>query len=300
MTDSLTLASIFLVCADSGGFSAAGRRLGMSRSAVGKSIARLEAELGVRLLHRTTRMQRLTDDGHVYYERAVRAVSELETARALLDSGRREPTGLLRVTAPVVLGRRCVAPMLLRLATQHGKLQLTMSLTDRPVDLIEEGYDLAVRVGQAPSGSGLMGRRIGRQQMTICAAPSYLQRRGIPRHREDLAAHDLLIYGRDHVVNRSWAPVENGHSEQIDSAPRIRLDDLEALADAATVGMGLASLPCWLIAERLREGALVKVLPELPRQSFDIYALWPQAPFMPMRLRAAIDVLVAEMPAASH
>jgi DNA-binding transcriptional LysR family regulator len=300
MTDSLTLASIFLVCADSGGFSAAGRRLGMSRSAVGKSIARLEADLGVRLIYRTTRTQRLTDDGHVYYERAVRAVSELETARAMLESGRRDPTGLLRVTAPVVLGRRCVAPMLLRLATRHEKLELTMSLTDRPVDLIEEGYDLAVRVGQAPSGSGLMGRRIGRQQMTICAAPSYLERRGIPRVREDLAAHDLLIYGRDQAAHRSWAPVENGRSEPIDNRARVHLDDMEALADAATTGMGLASLPCWLIAERVREGALVPLLPELPRQRYDIYALWPEAPFMPMRLRAAIDVLVAEMPSASN
>jgi DNA-binding transcriptional LysR family regulator len=299
MNDSLTLASIFLACADSGGFSAAGRRLGMSRSAVGKAIARLETELGARLINRTTRNQRLTDEGQIYYERAARAVFELEAARGILESGRREPAGLLRVTAPVVLGRRHVAPMLLRLATRHEKLKLTMSLTDRPLDLIEERYDLAVRIGQAPSGSGLMSRRIGRQRMTICAAPGYLRRRGVPKRREDLAAHDLLIYGRDQLVDRSWVSAGNGRLEQIDGAARVRIDDLEALADAAIVGMGLASLPCWLIADRIREGALEVVLPDFPRHSFDIFALWPQGPFMPMRVRAALDVLIAEMPAAS-
>jgi DNA-binding transcriptional LysR family regulator len=300
MADLLTLASIFLACADSGDFSAAARRLGMSRSAVGKSIARLEAELGVRLIHRTTRAQRLTDDGHLYYERAARAVAELEAARAILESGRREPTGLLRVTAPVVLGRHYVAPLLLRLAAQHEKLKITMSLTDRPVNLIEEGYDLAVRVGQAPSGPGLKGRRIGRQQMMICAAPSYLERRGIPKHREDLAGHDLLIYGRNRVVDCFWAPVKNSRSEQVDVDARICLDDMEALADAASEGLGVTSLPCWLIRDRVKAGALVRVLPEVPRQSYDIYALWPQTPFMPIRLRAAIDVLAVEMPSAAR
>jgi DNA-binding transcriptional LysR family regulator len=300
MTDSLTLASIFLTCADSGGFSAAARRLGMSRSAVGKSIARLEAGLGVRLIHRTTRAQQLTDDGHIYYERAARAVSELEAARAILESGSREPAGLLRVTAPVVFGRHCVAPLLLRLAAQHQRLKITISLTDRPVRLIEEGYDLAVRVGQAPISSVLKGRRIGRQQMTICAAPSYLERRGIPNHRADLAGHELLGYGRDQSVDCFWTPDRSDPSGQVDARARIHVDDMESLADAATQGLGLASLPCWLVRDRIKAGALVRVLPDLPKQSYDIYALWPQAPFMPIRLRAAIDVLAAEVPSASR
>jgi DNA-binding transcriptional LysR family regulator len=291
MTDLLGLASVFLACADSGGFSAAGRKLGLSRSAVGKAIARLEAQLGVRLIHRTTRTLKLTDDGHIYYERAVRAVAELEEARTILDAGRREPAGLLRVTAPVVLGRHRVAPILFRLAARHTDLKLTLSLTDRPVDLIEEGFDLAVRVGRLPNTSDLMGRRISQQQMTICSSPAYLQRRGMPVDQADLSNHDLVVYGRNAAVNLSGSPATNGTA-------RVRLDDLETLADAATIGMGLASLPCWLVADRIAAGTLVRVLPDFPRQTFDIYALWPKAPFMPIRVRAALEALVAELPLA--
>lgn len=299
MADPLGLASIFLACADTGGFSAAGRKLGMSRSSVGKAVGRLEAQLGVRLFHRTTRSQSLTEDGHVYYERAQRAVGELEAARVSLASGRHEPTGVLKVTAPVVLGRHCVAPLLLKLVAAHPGLKLAMSFTDLPVDLVEGGYDLAVRVSGAGATAGLMGRRISRQVMTICAAPAYLARRGTPQSRDDLASHDLLTYGRPESVRRWHLLDERGQAQDYTPAGRIRLDDLETLADAATLGLGLAWLPCWLVRDHLASGALVPVLPQLPSPILDIVALWPQGPFMPARLRAAIDLLAAELPALS-
>jgi DNA-binding transcriptional LysR family regulator len=300
MSDPLGLASIFISCADAGGFSAAGRRLGLSRSSVGKAIGRLEAQLGVRLFHRTTRTQSLTEDGHVYYERAQRAVRELELARTLLESGRREPSGVLKVTAPVVLGRRCVAPVLLRLTADYPGLKLKMTLTDRPIDLVEEGYDLAVRVFADTKAAGLMSRRVGRQEMTICASPAYVEQRGAPRSRDDLARHDLLLYGRDSGV-RDWTlPNEAGRQPDISGAARIWLDDLDALADAAEMGLGLAWLPCWLVRARIRSGTLVQLLPDEPRGVMDITALWPQAPFMPARLRAALDRLASELPAMSR
>jgi DNA-binding transcriptional LysR family regulator len=298
MSDPFGLASIFLACADAGGFSAAGRKLGLSRSAVGKAVARLEAQLGVQLFRRTTRSQSLTEDGHVYYERAQRALAELEAARAALDLNRREPSGSLKVTAPVLFGRRYVAPPLFSLAAAHPNLKLTIAFTDRPVDLVEEGFDLAVRIGRLPDTAGLMSRRLSGEQMTICAAPSYLARRGTPQTRADLADHDLLIYGRTDTTRQWRLPNGQGGFEEITAAGRIRLDDLEALADAAARGMGLAWLPCWLVADRLTGGELVPVLPELPQLTFDIYAVWPQAAAMPMRLRAALDLLAVELPAS--
>ncbi|HEX4708986.1 LysR family transcriptional regulator [Phenylobacterium sp.] len=300
MSDPLGLASVFLTCADAGGFSAAGRRLGLSRSSVGKAIARLEAQLGVRLFHRTTRTQSLTEDGQVYYERAQRAVRELELAKTLLDTGRREPSGVLKVTAPVVLGRRCVAPVLLGLTAEHPALKLRMTLTDRPIDLVEEGYDLAIRVCAGTNAAGLMGRRVGRQEMTICASPAYLQRRGAPRARKDLVGHDLLLYGRAAGPLPWTLPDGEDLATEIPDSGRIWLDDLDALGDAAEMGLGLAWLPCWLVRGRIRSGALVQVLPDVPRRAFDIMALWPQAPSMPARLRAAVDRLAAELPAASR
>lgn len=295
--DPLSLASIFLACADSGSFSAAGRRLGISRSSVGKAIAKLEAQLGARLIRRTTRSQSLTEDGHIYYERARRAVIELEAAQAMLESKRHVPAGVLKVTAPVVLGRRCITRLLLSLTAKHAALKLAVSLTDRPIDLVEEGYDLAIRVGEVTHSDGLMGRRIGRQAMVICAAPGYLAVRGTPQSRADLAAHDLLIYGRTDGVRKWWLAETREEAQIFATAARIRLDDLDALADAAEMGLGLACLPSWLVRDRLEAGRLTQVLPNAPLLTYDVAALWPVGPYMPARLRAALDLLVAELPA---
>src|SRR6516165_7235837 len=154
--DGLNLASIFLACADNRSFSAAARKLAKSRSSVGKAVARLEEQLGVRLFHRTSRSQSLTEEGQLYYEHARRALGELDAARSQLASGRREPSGVLRVTAPLSFGRKYVAPSLLRLIQEHPQLSLSMSFADRPVDLIDEGYDLAVRIGPSIDSAGIM------------------------------------------------------------------------------------------------------------------------------------------------
>lgn len=298
--DSLSLTTIFLACAESGSFSAAGRKLNMSRSSVGKAVARLETQLRVHLFYRTTRSQSLTEDGQLYYEHARRAMSEFELARIALASGRREPTGVLRVTAPLCLGRRRVAPLLLKLTGMHPQLRLAMSFDDRPVDLIDEGYDLAVRIGATADLSGIVGRRIGEQEMRICAAPEYLARRGMPRTRDELETHDLLIYARANNMRQWRLPDERGQIRTIAVAGRVRFDDLDALADAAAAGFGLAWLPSWLAREKLETGSLVEVLPHEPRGAFDIMLLWPQAPQMPVRIRQAIECLVADLPAVLH
>ncbi|WP_224369008.1 LysR substrate-binding domain-containing protein [Hyalangium versicolor] len=296
MTDRLSGVSAFVAVVEAGGFAAAAERLSLSRSAVGKTIARLEGRLGVRLFHRTTRSLSLTDDGHAFYERCVRALSELEAAEAALDSARREPTGRVRISVPVLLGRRCVAPVLMELASRHPGLEFDVSFTDRPVDLIEEGYDVVVRNGPLPDNTGLTARKLCSQRMTVCAAPSYLAARGRPRRLEDLVDHEAVVYGRAGKI-RSWLfPDGHGGVRSPRLSTRIRMDDLEAVADAAVAGRGISWLPCWLISERVRSGALVLLLKDLPALSFETYALWPQSPHLPSRVRVVIDALAERLP----
>lgn len=300
MSEMLNGVDAFVAAVETGSFAAAAERLNLTRSAVAKTIARMEERLEVRLFHRTTRSIALTEDGQVYYERCVRALDELRAGQAALDSGRREAAGRLRVSVPVLFGRRCIAPVLARLADDHPKLALEISFSDRPVDLIEDGFDLAIRNTAIGDGSGLMSRAISLQRQTVCASPAYLARRGRPETLDDLLAHDAISYGRAGRV-RAWQfPV--GADAPREVAPRSRLvfDDLEAMADAAEAGHGITWLPCWLIRERVRLGTLVPLLENVPCLVFRTYALWPETPHLPLRVRLAIDAIVAAMEAGSE
>lgn len=296
MRDRLTGVSVFVEAVEAGGFSAAAARLNLSRSAVGKTIARLETRLGARLFHRTTRSQNLTEDGQAFYERCLRALDEIRVGEAVLDSGRREIAGRLRVSMPVLFGRHCVAPILTDIARQHPKLELDLDFSDRLVDLMEDGFDLAVRNGALCEGAGLMARRLAYQRMTVCAAPAYLKARGTPRTPEELGDYDAIAYGRSGRV-REWSfPRDNAPPLALTPQARLRFDDLEAIADAAVAGMGLAWLPCWLIRDRTLSGELARVLDDWPGVLFDIYAVWPRTPHLPLRVRLAVDTLAQALP----
>lgn len=300
MSEVLAGVDAFVAAVDTGSFSAAGVRLGLTRSAVAKTVARLEGRLAVRLFQRTTRALSLTEDGQRYYEHCVRALAELRAGRSALESGRREATGRLRVSAPLLFGRRCVAPLLARLAARHPRLELDLALSDRLVDLVEDGFDLAIRNGDIGSGHGLMTRTVGLQRMTVCAAPAYLAVEGVPQRLDDLSRHHAVTYARDGRVKAWEFPLGKGAPVAVTPPSRLRFDDLEAIADAAEAGHGLAWLPCWLIRARVRSGALVPLLAEVPRQVFATHALWPAAPHMPMKLRLALDALAAELPGSAE
>ncbi len=286
--------SVFVAVAEAGDFSAAARLLGVSRSAVAKAVARLEIRLGVRLFHRTTRRHSLTLEGQMFQERCQRAVAELQAGREMLDAGRTAVIGKLRVSMPVLFGRLCVAPALLRLAVGHPALQLDLSFSDRHVDLVEDGFDLSVRMGPLGSGSGLMTRRIAHERTIVVAAPAYLARHGIPSALDDLQHHHAVTYARG-GLRQVWRFPRAG-TTLVDVTPptRMRLDDIGAIADAAADGFGLAWLPDWLIRDRLHAGTLVPVLnQELPLVS-DVHLVWPETHHLPTRVRVAIDVLVVE------
>ena len=301
MSDVLNGVSVFVAAAESGGFSAAAAKLHLSRSAVGKTIARLEARLGVRLFHRTTRAQSLTEDGQAYFEHCLRALEALRAGGQMLESGRKEASGRLRVTAPVLFGRRCVAPILTRLATRHPKLELEMNLTDAVVDLIEDRYDLAIRNGRPQiESSTLKSRLITLQRMTVCASPAYIAKHGAPRSLDDLSQHQTVAYARAGAVKPWLFPQDGAETIEITPTGRFRFDDLSAMADAAADGLGVTWLPCWLIRDRVRAGALLPLLLDGPRLMIETHALWPETPHLPMRLRLAIDALVAELPGSAE
>ena len=298
MQDPLDGVAVFVEAAQSGGFARAADRLALSRSAVGKAIARLEARLDVRLFHRTTRVQSLTEAGQIYYERCLRALGELRAAQALLESGRREVAGRLRVSMPVLFGRHCVAPILLEMAQQHPKLDLDLSFSDQPVDVLAEGFDLAIRTGALGPGSGLRTRRLAVQRKVLCAAPAYLAARGRPEDIAALAGHDALHYWRADFSPPWLLPDGQGQIAEVALTSRLRSDDLAVIADAAVAGMGIAWLSCWLVRDRVRAGALVTLLDELPQATLDTHALWPATQHLPLRVRLAIDTLASKLPGA--
>jgi len=288
---------VFVQAVEAGSFALAADRLNLTRSAVGKSVARLEARLGVRLFHRTTRQQSLTDDGQAYYDRCIRALAELQLGEAELDSGRREPQGRLRVSAPLVFGRHCVAPVLRELAMRHPQLQLDISFNDRVVDLIEEGYDLGIRVGALPDSASLAARRLGMQTMGIGASPAYIRAHGRPTTIDELKQHAGIIYSHG-GAERGWEVKDaEGQVIQLRVQPRLRLDDLQAIADAAIAGAGIAWLPCWMLTHYVRTGELDVLMHGDRMAAQEVHAVWPQARYLPAKTRTAIDALAARVPA---
>ncbi len=294
--DRLTSMAVFVKAVDLGSFAAAAAALDLSGPMVGKHIRFLEERLGMRLINRTTRRQSLTDFGRTYYERCRVVLAEAEAADALAADHLSEPRGTLRVTMPVHFGRRCVSPILLELARQYPTLALELSFSDRFADLAEDGYDLAIRTGYLENKTGVVARRVARQRMIVCASPSYLERHGRPEQLEDLARHQAIVYRRLGPVPPWLFPRDGQPPVEITPKSRLRLDDLDAIADTATAGMGLAWLPFWLVRERIQAGELVPLLPEQPGFLYDCFALWLQTPHMARKVRLAVDALAAALP----
>ncbi len=296
--DRLTSMAVFVKTVDLGSFAAAAEALDISGPMVGKHVRFLEERLGVRLLNRTTRRQSLTDFGRAYYDRCRIVLAEAEAADALAADQLAEPRGRLRVTMPALLGRRCVAPILLAFSERYPRLELELSFGDRIVDLVEDGYDLAIRTGTLEDRAGLIARRLASHKMVVCAAPSYVERHGSPHQVADLGAHQAITYSRPGWVHPWLFPRDGQRALEVTPASRVRLDDLEAIADAAVSGIGLAWLPSWLVRQRIDSGALVEVLQEEPGYRFDNYALWLRTPHLSLKVRLAVDALAAALPKA--
>lgn len=295
MANSLNGLDLFASVVEAGSFAQAAERLHLTRSAVGKGIARLEQRLGVQLFHRTTRSQSLTEEGALFHRHCLRALEEVRLGEAALASNKLTLNGSLKVSMPVLFGQLCVAPLLLELAQAHPGLALSLSFSDRKVDLVEEGLDLVIRNGEPPDSLDLAARRLGEHGMTLCAAPSYLVERGEPMTLADLAEHEGIAYLRQGRV-LAWQWQLDGQWQSVRPTGRLQLDDLHAITQAAIAGFGLAWLPTWLARPHLERGELREVLGSLKGRRYPINALWPHSPHLPLKIRMAIDWLASRLP----
>ena len=284
----------FAETAKQGNFAVASRELGVAPSTLAKAVARLEEGLGVKLFHRTTRQVRLTPDGERLYQRCQRVLSEVEELQAEASGTRAVASGTLKVDAPIVWGMRRLLPLLGRLVREHPGLQLDVRLNDGYADLVRDGIDLAVRVGRLQD-STLVGRRIDWQSMVLCASPRYIAEHGAPRRLEDLQRHVAVVFrmptsGR----NRPWQfRRRDGEAVDLSPASRIRINDGQGIVVALCEGMGICQLPEYMVADEIRGGRLVELLPSLRPEPLPISLVYPSGRLVPARVRVAIDALTA-------
>lgn len=283
--------SIFLTVIDAASFTVAAQRLDMSKSGVAKSISRLETTLGTRLFHRTTRSLTLTDEGSRFSEGCRRSLNELKQAQALLLAQQQALSGRLRVSLPMVLGQKWVLPALLEIARSHPALELDINLTDRPVDLVEEGVDLAIRIGPLQDSATLVAKPLGVQRAVLCAAPEYLQAHGYPRSLDELHSHACITFGSG-AQSRAWYfRDQQGHGYPMDIRGRIGLNDSGAILIATLAGFGVALIADWLVNEHLATGKLAVVLPEVETVGFPIHAVWQRNQLLSPKVRHVVDLL---------
>ena len=282
--------STFVHVAEAKSFTTAAEQVGLSRSAVGKSVARLEDRLGVRLLQRTTRSVSLTDEGAAFHERCVRILADLDEAEMSMLRHSQAPRGRLRLELPVSFGRLHVLPILNRFMNKWPGLSVSVSFNDRYVDLIDEGIDLAIRLGGSDD-SRLMTRLLAPHRLVTCASPAYLESRGVPQKVGELAGHSCLAFvhgGRP--VEWRFAIDEQVHSVAISG--RFSATNAEALRDATLAGFGIARLATFLISDDLRAGRLVSVLDGLTADGPAVRAVYPSSRHLSPKVRSFIDELL--------
>lgn len=275
-------------------FTRAAAKLGVSKSVVSTRIAALEHQLQVPLLHRTTRQLSLTPEGRALFERCARVVAAADEASLAAASTGNVPRGLLRVNAPVAFGQEYLAEPMATYLERHREVRLQLSLEDKMVDLVQEGVDVALRISPGLADASLVAKKLGVDRTVLCAAPSYLERRGVPRSPDELLHHDCLIYSLLRVRDEWRFREGRGAPYSPPLEGRFSAASGAMLRRAALAGMGLAVLPIFMVARDLASGALLPVLEEqFVAVELGIYAVYPQSKRPPSKVRAFIEVLSA-------
>jgi DNA-binding transcriptional LysR family regulator len=280
---------IFVQVVRSGSFAGAARALDMQRSGVSRKVAELEEHLGARLLQRTTRTLHLTDEGRIFYDHCVRALAELEEAEQALAGMHGTPRGLLRVTAPLSFG--FLGPIVGDFLGENPDVQIELLCTDRVVDLVEEGFDVAIRVGRLPDTS-LIARRLGTLPRYVVASPRYLKGRARPRKPEDLTGHGCLTFGSNRAT---WKLVSQGREVEVKVEGQLAVNDYGFLREAAVAGAGIAMLPDLDCIEAIREGKLERLLPEWTSEETPIHVLYPSTRHLSARVKAFVEYMQERM-----
>ena len=281
----------FATVVDQGGFTDAARRMGISKSAVSKHVSSLEARLGARLLNRTTRRVSPTEIGLAYYDRARRVLNDAGEADALVSSMQAAPSGLLRISAESDFGAAHLSPLLGGFLLRYPDISVEMVLDARHVELIAEGFDVAIRVGDLPD-STLRARRLAETAPRIVGAPAYFAAHGRPRRIDDLNEHRLLHYSNQSACNVWKLTAPSGEVRQVRSAGWLTANDGQSLLNAAVAGLGIAYLPNYAFGEAMQRGLVEEAMPDLPVEVQGVYAVYPPGRFTQPKARCFIDFLV--------
>jgi DNA-binding transcriptional LysR family regulator len=286
--------AVFVAVVDAGSFTRAAERLKVSRPAVSKQVSRLEESLGVRLLNRTTRRLSLTEAGRIFYERASRGLEDLAEARAEVAQLQEKPRGVLRINVPMSFGILHIAPLLPAFMREYPELAVEMDLNDRKLDVIEEGFDVSVRISDLPD-STLVARRLAPCRHVIVAAPAYLERHGVPKTPADLKEHQVLSYSLQQSSLQWHFLTSDGRPEEVTVGGRLQVNNSLALCEALLAGMGVARTPTFLVGEDLRQGRLTALLENYRSLEISIYLVYPQRRYLSPKVRAFADFLAGKI-----
>jgi DNA-binding transcriptional LysR family regulator len=282
--------SIFAAVVDAGSFSAAAEKLGVTKSAVSKRVTGLETRLGVKLLSRTTRKLSLTEAGQRYFvhvQEALRAIDDAEFAATELQN---VPQGTLRISTPMSFGRLHVAPVIPRFLEKYPQIKVHLDMNDVSHDLVAEGYDIALKTGELNETS-LIARKLAPLRSVLCASPDYVEQHGAPKTPEDLLSHNCLLYSYHTTINE-WVFDKNGDETRIQVAGSYQVNNSEALLEAILQGSGIARVPTFVAGPDIKAGRLVSVLRDYSMPTKDIYAVFPERKYLPMKVRVFIDFIV--------
>ncbi len=290
--DRFSALNAFVKVAETRSFSEAAEKVGLSKSAVSRLVAGLEADLGVRLFHRTTRSIAMTEAGQGYFDRASRILADLEEADLAVSQLQAAPRGRLRVSAPMSFGFLHLAPALPDFLHLYPEVRIDVAMNDRFVDLVEEGFDVAVRIGQLED-SGLIARRLAPVRLAVCASPDYLARRGVPLAPEDLRSHDCLC-NSNLAHAHEWKFIRpDGSQVTVSVDGPLTVNNGDSLKAAALGGLGIITLPTFIVGEELSRGSLVSLLEAYLPGQIALHALYPHARHLSPKVRAFVDFLAA-------
>ena len=283
--------AVFMAVADAGSFSAGGRVSGLTRSAAGKAVARLEERLGVRLLNRTTRALSLTDEGRSFHAHGLRIVDAVDQAEASVSTPTGVPRGVLRLSAPHAFGQRVVMPFIEKFLDRWPATQIEASFTDRLVDVVDEGFDLVIRFGAASADSRLISRVIARDRYLLVASVDYVDRHGQPSSLDELRDHQCVaFYNRGQ--RQQWRFLDvSGQWATIQVRNRLRLDSGEALHNAIARSLGIGLMPGFLVDQDVQSGRFVHILPEILTEMVEISVIYPDRRLLDPRVRQFVDLL---------
>lgn len=280
--------AIFVHVVEAGSFTGAARHLGLPKSTVSRKITQLEERLGIRLIQRTTRSLRLTDTGNAYYNHCARIMGEIEEANIAVTHMQSTPTGTLRITAPVLFGSTVLAGLIADYCDQHPQVTVDMALSDQKLDLVQDGIDVAFRVGTLEDSS-LIGRHLGDVRSLLCASPGYIKKHGEIHHPDTLCEHNLMTL----TQWPSWqlcGPGGQTHNHNVQ--PRVQVNDFASLHTLALSGSGVVPLPSIIAAPAIRSGKLVQVLPEWPFEASPIHALYPSNRHLSAKVRSFVEFVI--------